>query len=266
MKWLTKKTDKGNKPSIKSQQSEKLAQLGAKLAELRQKKGLSLDEVVAITRIPRRLLNAIEVGDLQDLPEPIYTQGLIRQFADALGLRGIDFASDFPVGFHKMSLPSQKVSEPFLQLRPIHLYLLYIFVIFCSVNGLSQLLNQTALQANNSQNQLKVQTNSDLTSQNLQAADLEKIKTEINTSSSKTVEIDITFKSSSWIRVITDGQTKFEGVLPKGSHRNWKAKEELTVITDNAGSVLMSINQEQPKQMGEQGKSGEIRIANKVKS
>ncbi|MFM2061058.1 MAG: hypothetical protein RLZZ507_728 [Cyanobacteriota bacterium] len=261
MKWPRKKAEKPSKPSIEQQQAEKLTQLGAKLADLRQQQDLSLDEIVAMTRIPRRLLNAIEVGDLDDLPEPIYIHGLIRQFADALGLKGAEFASNFPVGSQQVSSQSNWQPKPFFQLRPLHLYLLYIFVIICSVNGLSQLLNQTALQAKNSQNQPKVQTNSDLAPQKLQAKDLQDIPSGINTSEAQAVEIGVTLKSSSWIRVVADGKTEFEGVLPEGSHRNWKASEELTVKTDNAGGVLMSVNQEQPREMGKPGKVEEIRIA-----
>jgi cytoskeletal protein RodZ len=73
-------------------------------------------------------------------------------------------------------------------------------------------------------------------------------------------------KSSSWIRVIADGRTEFEGVLPEGSHRNWKATQQLTVKTDNAGGVLMSVNQQEAREMGKPGKTGEVRIAAKVKS
>lgn len=266
MNWLRKKDEKPSKPSIEQQQAEKLTELGHKLAALREQQGLSLDEIVAVTRIPRRLLNAIEVGDLDDLPEPIYIQGLIRQFADVLGLKGAEFASHFPLGSPSVSSQHNWQPQPFFQLRPLHLYLLYIFVIICSVNGLSQLLNRTALQANNSQNQPKVQTSSDLTTQKLQTQNLQKIKTDLNTPEAQSVEIGVTLKSSSWIRVVADGKTEFEGVLPKGTHRNWKATEELTVKTDNAGGVLMSVNQQEAKQMGKPGKPEEIRIAAKVKS
>lgn len=88
MKWFRKKDEQPLKPSIKQHQSEKLMQLGSQLASLRQEKNLTLDELVIFTRIPRRLLQAIEEGNLSDLPEPIYIQGLIRQFADALGIEG----------------------------------------------------------------------------------------------------------------------------------------------------------------------------------
>ncbi|WP_016950689.1 RodZ domain-containing protein [Anabaena sp. PCC 7108] len=270
MKWLRRKDEQLIEPSIKEQQSEKLQQLGLQLASLRQEQGLSLDELVLLTKIPRRLLQAIETGDLNDLPEPIYVQGLIRQFADALGMKGAEFASTFPIGSQVVNLPTTWKPKPIDQLRPVHLYLLYIFLIICSVKSLSQLLNNQALQASNNQLQIESQTQSGLTPEQIQSQELQQIQPVSDTvspsSDIQTVEIGVTLKSSSWIRVIADGKTEFEGVLPEGSHRNWKASQQLTVKTDNAGGVLMSVNQQEAKEMGKPGKAGEVRIAAKVKS
>ncbi|MBD2567806.1 helix-turn-helix domain-containing protein [Anabaena lutea] len=270
MKWLKRNSKQLIKPSIEEKQSEKLQQLGAQLASLRQEQGLSLDELVVLTKIPRRLLQAIETGDLKDLPEPIYIQGLIRQFADALGMKGAEFASTFPIGYPSFSLPGTWKAKPIEQLRPVHLYLLYIFLIICSVKSLSQLLNNEALQANNNQLEIQSQTESGLIPQQIQSKELQEIQLVSDTFSPRTdiqtVEIGVTLKSSSWIRVIADGRTEFEGVLPQGSHRNWKATQQLTIKTDNAGGVLMSVNQQQAKEMGKPGKAGEVRIAAKAKS
>ncbi|MBD2137418.1 helix-turn-helix domain-containing protein [Anabaena sp. FACHB-1237] len=151
MKLFIRNNKKQITPSLEEIQVEKLKELGNKLATIRKQKGLSLEDLVLLTRIPRRILLAIEEGNLSDLPEPVYLQGLISQFADALGLKGREFASSFPVGSMAISLPKslQKTSMP--QLRPLHLYLLYIVVIICSVNGLSQLLNNATFPNNNTQ-------------------------------------------------------------------------------------------------------------------
>ncbi|MEA5620241.1 RodZ domain-containing protein [Cronbergia sp. UHCC 0137] len=255
MKWLRRKDEKPTKPSIKEEQSEHLAQLGAKLGALRQEKGLSLDELVALTRIPRRLLQAIEEGNLEELPEPIYIQGLIRQFAEVLGMNGIEFASTFPIGSQLINVQQHWQPKPVEQLRPGHLYILYIFLIIFSVNSLSQVLNKATLQANNSPNParlapIQIQGNNSLLIQPVSS-----------NRDKQAVQIGVTLKSSSWIRVVADGKTEFEGVLPQGSRRTWKATQQLTVKTDNAGGVLMSVNQQKAKEMGEPGKVEEVKIA-----
>ncbi|MEH2280336.1 MAG: RodZ family helix-turn-helix domain-containing protein [Nostoc sp.] len=269
MKWLRKKNNHQPSLSLEEQRAEKLAELGAQLWALRQEQGLSLEQVVVLTRIPRRLLQAIEEGNLNDLPEPVYIQGLIRQFADALGLNGVEFSGTFPISSAQVNPRGMGNNSPLAQLRPIHLYFLYIFLIVCSVNGLSQLLNNALLQASNSQNQPYPQQKSVVKPELAQLKESVEVEPVSDTVSGvqkgQVVQIGVTLKASSWIRVVADGKTEFEGILPEGSHRIWKAQEQLTVKTDNAGGVLMSVNQEKAKEMGEPGKEEEVRIAAKPK-
>ncbi|GAX36082.1 helix-turn-helix domain-containing protein [Nodularia sp. NIES-3585] len=268
MKWLKSKEKEQTKLSLKQQQSEKLAELGARLWASRQERAASLEEMVVLTKIPRRLLQAIEEGKLDDLPEPVYIQGLIRQFAEALGFNGVEFASNFPLGSQPVSLPPTEKIQSISLLRPLHLYLLYIFVIVCSVSSLSQFLNNTALSDSNQEPRretvLKPEPN-DLNSQ--PSSNLPPISNSLNRiNTNQSVHIGVTLQASSWIRVVADGKTEFEGVLPEGTQRTWKAQEQLTVKTDNAGSVLMSVNQQAAQRMGEPGKEREIRIAAKPRS
>ncbi|MBD2772828.1 helix-turn-helix domain-containing protein [Iningainema tapete] len=251
-------------PSVANQQTEKLAEMGAQLWTSRLEQGLSLDEMVILTRIPRRLLQAIEEGDLEALPEPVYTQGLIRQFADALGYNGAEFSRSFPIGLNRVTLTPAWKKGPFGQLRPYHLYLLYVFLIFCSVSSLSQLLNTTSWQANSSPSK-QLQTNN----QGKQKTQI-KINTPKPNSSSpldaQPVQIGLTLKERSWIRVVADGKIQYEGELPEGTHRIWKAHEQLTIRAGNAGGVLVSVKGQQAKQMGQPGTVKEMTIAANTRS
>ncbi|BAZ66468.1 MAG: DUF4115 domain-containing protein [Pelatocladus maniniholoensis HA4357-MV3] len=263
MKWLNKKNKHEFVNSLDQQRREKLVAMGAQLSSSRQEKDLSLDEMVVMTRIPRRLLQAIEEGNLQELPEPVYIQGLIRQFADALGLNGAEFAGDFPIGTNRVSLKPGWKNTSVGELRPFHLYLLYILMIFCSVGGLSQLLNANALQtANNNQNISKQNQQTVNPSQKFQpVSDMTS-----NLNNAQQVQIGLTLTEKSWIQVLVDGKVEYEGELPEGTHRIWKAQEQLTVKTDNAGGVLVSINKEKAKQLGEPGKQKEVTIAANTRS
>lgn len=255
MKWQKSKDD--NQPIVSAEQlrAEKLASLGGQLWVKRTEQGLSLDEMVVSTMIPRRLLQAIEEGNLDDLPEPIYIRGLIRQFADALGLDGAEFAKTFPVGSNRVNLTPGWKPTPFGQLlRPFHLYVLYIALIVCSVSGLSQLLNNAAIEANNSEGTEKAQIQPKQTQPELQAV------SNMSTNG-QAVQIGVTLKEKSWIRVVADGKTQFEGELPQGTQRTWKAQDQLTVRAGNAGAVLVSVNKEQAKPMGDAGKVKEVIVA-----
>lgn len=82
---------------LDSTQLEQLKAIGAYLYEVRLAQSRTLEEIAAKTYIPLRLLRALEAGQDQTLPEPVFVQGFIRRYADALGLDGLELAQEFPV-------------------------------------------------------------------------------------------------------------------------------------------------------------------------
>ena len=53
---------------------------------MREEKGISLDEISRETKISRRHLEAIEAGDFDKLPGPVYARAFLRHYAKAVGL------------------------------------------------------------------------------------------------------------------------------------------------------------------------------------
>jgi len=60
--------------------------VGERLRAAREEKGLSLEDIAAQTRIPRRHLESIEAADWDRLPAPTYTIGFARNYASVVGL------------------------------------------------------------------------------------------------------------------------------------------------------------------------------------
>ena len=129
-------------------QRDILADIGAQLYQARREQDISLEEVATDTFISLGLLKSLEHGILEDLPEPIYVRGLIRKFADYLGLNGRILASCFPTKMAEKSSKSSpiQICFPTFELRPLHLYLIYIAVVILSVEGISNHLKRTALE------------------------------------------------------------------------------------------------------------------------
>ena len=63
-----------------------LSELGAFLQRHREERGWSLDEAEEITHIRRHYIEAMEAGDWDNLPPAVYTRGLLRNYARALGV------------------------------------------------------------------------------------------------------------------------------------------------------------------------------------
>ena len=58
--------------------------VGSYLRELRQQRGVSLDEISRSTRVPQRHLELLEADDFAALPAPPFTRGFIRAYCQAL--------------------------------------------------------------------------------------------------------------------------------------------------------------------------------------
>lgn len=63
-----------------------MTDLGNRLKEAREAKGMSLDDLQEITKIQKRYLAGIEEGNYKMMPGPFYVRAFIRQYAEAVDL------------------------------------------------------------------------------------------------------------------------------------------------------------------------------------
>jgi cytoskeletal protein RodZ len=261
------------KKKLHSQEPEtaqkKLAEIGAQLRQYREQQSISLDKVAVVTMIRRNLLQAIEDGQLDQLPQPVYTQGLIKRYAEAMGLDGAQFAHFFPI-----EPPARSTTKLFWQngpqLRPMHLYLFYTFLIICSVNVLSQLMGGSLTAKNGTgtkelalgqQEQARLAQSPASKNQKADSYDsVEATRTgqNLDKSANKPVMVSVTFKAESWMKIEVDGKPEFEGTLPSGTVRTWQAQNKLVVVAGNAGGVMIAVNNGQAEPLGEPGVAKEV--------
>ena len=268
--------------------NQKLVEIGAHLREIRHQHNMSLDEISASTLIPTRLLHAIEDGNMEKLPEPVYTKGFIRRFGDALGLNGITLAEGFPIT--AKPLPQYKAKPGGrlkAGLRPIHLYLFYILMIVAAGVGLSYLNKQSTQTLGGSPqtlNQLQdlsptpaassmspqlatgnkhrpanspsaAVTATPLRSSapnTASAVEAPKLTTN-RTTTVPPVRVDLTLKQDAWVEIEVDGQTKYQGLLKAKTNKTVMAQEKIVIHSGNAGGVLISANEKPAQPMGELG-------------
>lgn len=247
---------------LQQEQVERLMQIGAYLHHVREEEGLSLEEVSARTLIQPRLLKAIEEGKLHQLPEPVYVQGFIRRYAEALGLEGAEFAEAFPAERSLHVTQSSWKDSPAAQLRPLHLYIAYVALIMASVSLLSLIVGRAP-------NSTTGQTSVNTTSQAIAPATSQPSQTAANSgqtavlptrsapkrpaASGKPVQIDVKLTAQSWLEVEVDGEVKLAEVLSEGTEQTWTAEKQIRVRAGNAGGVLVAHNGSTPTQMGVPG-------------
>jgi len=62
-----------------------MSSVGAYLRQLRETRGVSLEEIARVTRVGSSYLHALEGDDFAALPESVFTRGFVRAYCQALG-------------------------------------------------------------------------------------------------------------------------------------------------------------------------------------
>lgn len=256
-----------------STQTEQLKAIGTRLSEERQKKSISLEEIAAKTYIPLRLLGAIEAGRLDQLPEPVFIQGFIRRFADAIGLDGSAISKEFivtpapapivvptpaaavtPQRVAALRPPKVSVPEPStpapkrrLTIDPASLRLPLIAL--GAAIGLGAIGAIAAVVAHRP----AATPTAVSTSKPAEAPKAAAPAPKPAASQPSAVAVKMNVTDESWVEVSVDGQSVYEGTLTKGTVRSWNGKKQVVVNTGNAGGVSLSYNNSPLKSMGALG-------------
>ncbi|AFZ33647.1 hypothetical protein Sta7437_0021 [Stanieria cyanosphaera PCC 7437] len=263
---------KQDNTNIQIEQQKKLKKIGAELQAIRLERGVSLETISSQTLISIRILKAIESGDVQELPEPIYIQALVKKFAATIHAEiDLDLTTIPTSPKRGVFAPPKSVVKrksfwgrslfPF-QLRSTHLYLLYIAVIGASLGIITGLVERPTIVQNTQVKELIPNSSSvaiENTNQNNQSLSISKVVSE----SDKSVVVDITLKDRCWLKVMVDGEIDFEGILPKGTHRTWVGNEQITLRAGNAGGVVVTFNDGQKKILGQPGQVQEVTYKNR---
>ena len=258
--------------SFEEEQIQALTDIGHKLKMFRDKHSICLERVAVVTMIRINLLEAIEEGNLEQLPEPVYIQGMIKRYANAMGLDGEQLANLFPTAktqeITRKSIPNISM----VQLRPYHLYFLYVFLVILSVRLLPYVITGADILARekgittSEKQQYRPENQRDLSAQ----ASPVNTKTEPKYSDKTTTQkpeklqekqpvvLNVIVKDESWVSIEIDGKIAFEGTLTQGTQKTWSAQKQLVFFAGNAGGILIPINKGQNMQLGKPGEVKEV--------
>ncbi len=206
--------------------AEKLAQIGAKLQQVRQERGITLAEITQQTLIPERHLLAIEQGNLEALPELVYVQGFVRKYAQCLGLG--ELLAELP------PIPKRPPHySPSAKLGSLRLYLIYVTVVAGIVSVLATLL------ANNGDRQEELPKEPATPQpQATRAMPTPAVSPTVE----QPLNLQIVMRGESWLRVTVDDEVQFEGILAEGQSLTWAGQRQIRLRVGNAAAVSVSFN------------------------
>ncbi|MER3125020.1 helix-turn-helix domain-containing protein [Bacillus pumilus] len=139
-----------------------MTELGKRLVEAREEKGMSLEDLQTVTKIQKRYLLAIEQGNYDIIPGKFYVRAFIKQYAEAVGLNSEqlfeEFRKDVPSTYNdevsdKLSTikPQRELPKPaskVLELLPTILIIGGVLVVIAIIYVIVQAVNQDSGQKN----------------------------------------------------------------------------------------------------------------------
>lgn len=266
-------------------QQEQLANVGAYLRDLREEKGTTIDEVANQIFIRPVLVAAIEAGDWETLPEPVFVQGFIRRYAEYLGLDGKAVSHKFeptPVAVlpdpalansntvegvvkqqDKHSLKVLSKAEPIQRngslTPPINVPVKWNWIL--GAVGAAAMIGLIVWLTTRNTPQPSTATDNPTEETSPAAAESESASDAAtaleDAASGTTAADDVTFtinlEEDAWMRVTVDGELAYEGTMPAGSAESWTGEDEITITAGNSGGVLFSFNGSEEQPLGDPG-------------
>lgn len=264
--------------------------LGRKLREEREERGLSLNDVHNVTKIRVKYLKAIEEGRFSEIPGEVYLKGFIKNYANYLGLDGGQMIREYEQikeEKRRQELQEKEAEEEqekegwlkffhdrrILNITVIGLLIVLLVFIFYSV----YLLNNASREANVLIQEQETYTNAPA-DQSMNTADDGDLQEQISAdqgikpgqeleeqeknqnsgvkkpAAEEMLKMHVEVLDRTWFRLIIDGEQMLEKTLLPGEEYNWQG-QEIKMVIGNAGGLKVYLN---GKDIGKLGRDGEV--------
>ena len=250
------------------------AETGEDLKALREVRGLSLNNIFDTTRISIFNLKALENGDFESLPPPIYTKSFISKYAKMIGIdekplldryEGYLATTSKPVETKEVRKPWPENSRRYLLLYGSLAVVIVVGIIVLTVflyhgekppppaspgekpvveNAAPPAANSAAPTANLPQKTAAVSS-----------APEKNVSPSPDQIPKDKYHLIIVARELTWIRIVTDKKSSREVLLKPGEKIDQRASESFQLKIGNAGGVDLFF---QEKPLGPPGKRGEV--------
>ena len=215
--------------------------IGQRLKAAREAKKIALEEACNVTKIQRKMLEAIEGDRLEEILNPAYARIFLKKYAAYLGVDGVSLLEEYK-STHLIGPPPLEVQTEVTRSRqesstpswlvPAGAGLLALIGI--ATIGYFALDLYHTLARNRRE---RPRGRPAVVEEKRPAA-----APELWVPASKPLKLTLQTTADVWLQVKADGAVIFQNVLAQGSSENWTAKRELELWTGNAGAMRLSLN------------------------
>ena len=244
--------------------------LGRKLREARERRGVSLRQIADRTKIAVSVLEGLERNDISRLPGGIFGRAFVRSFAHEIGLDPeatiqefiVQFPQDSVTAGHRHSRSPQIVDNELLEsdrrmastvLRLIGLAVpIAVAVVYLSTVERGTESAAAARSAPPGATRSADPADIPVPRQGA-VTDTRPTPPGADASAEDRVTVALTVTRPSWVSAVVDGETQVDRLLQPGEHRTLQIRRELVLTARDAGGVEVVVNGVAARPLGKDG-------------
>jgi cytoskeletal protein RodZ len=241
---------------------------GADFRSIRESRGLSLEVVAARTRIPLRMIEALEGNDLHTLPARPYARGFVTAYARELGLNATEVVPQYFSQFEPSSPlePASLSGDGRARRRANRATAVAV------ATALTIALVVAAIKWWRPAARAPVETGATggasgtigppaaVVAPETSAAGAVASRRLRSLRPSGELVVSLTFEQRCWIAVSVDGTRVLFQTMEAGATQTLTARREIVIRVGNAGLAKWSVNGRPPAPMGRMGEVRTIRL------
>lgn len=235
-----------------------MKQIGEALRRRREEKNLTIQAVHAQTRIPVRFIEGLEAEDPSQFPAEVYFIGSLKRYAAFLGLSSSELLAQYRSKTSVVPVPLSQISQekerqqqsdkckkidvegqqpaPRVPLT----YTLIVAVVVCALGALTYRVIRHQGGLPSCDTVPPVATAPDAVA--VSTAAVPAPAPVPAPQAPDQLRLSVTGIDSSWVKVVADTTTVFQGTILKGDTRTWDAHEQYAVVIGYAPGVKVTLN------------------------
>ena len=235
--------------------------IGSRLRQAREQRGLSLGDIAATTKIPTMSLAAIERNDFGRLPAGVFRRAFVRTFATEVGLNADELVGEYRARFEPAPAAPPVPPEPAwrerlraVQRRPVEL----IAIIGILIGG--TLLLQQRQEPGEAPEGREMPAGVEAPAGPESQGDVVHANAAEADSQRSPLRLDLRTTGPCWISAASDGQRTVYRLMQPGESTAVEARRTISLRVGDAGRVEYSINGARGRLLGRNGEAVTIQI------
>jgi len=244
---------------------------GGKLRQARERRGISLRQIAASTKIAPAALEALERNDISKLPGGIFSRAFVRSYAVEVGLDPDETVREFLVRFNEKEPPTAESIAAHVPEAEIEFEnrqraaarLVKIALVAIPVTALLGYVTWKGRAGETPPQQTAPVTTAAIPQPAPSAADTAAPSAQTpppETLGAGRLVLDLHPSSNCWVSLTIDGKKLFARVMTAGERASHPVEREAVIEVGDAGAFAFAVNGREGKPLGDKGQVRTLKL------